>query len=171
MELTEGERLLWEGKPSWRSTMSFYLQFVAAGLIPLVVILIARAVSDVDWSVWVGILIALAALVLGVLIGWVRRHFTHYTITNRRITIRTGVLAKTERTAHIDRLQNVTIRQSPLDRVFQVGTLDFDTAGGDSDSNLNFLGIDDPQDLRDTIAREYLSEKHGVARDATAQGL
>lgn len=164
MQLIAGENLIWAGKPSWRSTMSFYLTWAAIGIVPLIVIVVARVVSDVDWPVWLGVVIFLVVLGLAVVTGWVRRYFTQYTITNKRITIRQGVLAKREQTAHIDRLQNVTIEQSPLDRVFGVGMVDFDTAGSDTDSNLRFYGINDPQALRDRIATEYLSDAEAPER-------
>jgi uncharacterized membrane protein YdbT with pleckstrin-like domain len=109
MKLIEGEELIWKGKPSWRSTMSFLTMWAAIAAVPLVVILVVNAVGDTDWPWWVGVAILLVAFGLAVLVGWVRRFFTQYTITTRRITIRRGVLAKTEQTAHIDR---VTSRSS-----------------------------------------------------------
>jgi uncharacterized membrane protein YdbT with pleckstrin-like domain len=154
--LIRGETMIWHGRPSWRSEVSFYLRWAAIGLIPLVVIIVARAISSADWSIPLGVGIFLVVLALAVLVGFLRRYFTQYTITNRRITIRRGVLSKNEQTAHLERLQNVTIHQTLFDRMFRVGIVDFDTAGSDSDSNLRFWGIDDPHDLRDKIATEYL---------------
>jgi uncharacterized membrane protein YdbT with pleckstrin-like domain len=164
VDLVDGEQLIWEGKPSWRSTMSFLATWFLIGLIPLAIILLVRAVSDSDWSIWLGVGIFLAVLALGVVVGWIRRYFTQYMITTKRIAIRQGVLAKSEQTAHIDRLQNVTINQTLLDRIFRVGMVDFDTAGSDS-AELKFYGIDDPQDLRDRIASEYLSESGPAKND------
>jgi uncharacterized membrane protein YdbT with pleckstrin-like domain len=155
-KLIQGEELIWHGRPSWRSEMSFYLKWAVLGLVPLAVILVARAISSADWPLWIGVAVFVLVLLLAALIGFLRRYFTQYTITNRRITIRRGILSKNEQTAHIDRLQNVTIHQSLFDRVFQVGLVDFDTAGGDADANLRFYGINDPHDLRDRIATEYL---------------
>jgi uncharacterized membrane protein YdbT with pleckstrin-like domain len=148
MDLLQGEDLIWSGKPSWRSTMSFYSKW---GLIAAVV-----GAGLGFWKVWIGIVAFLGLALLAVLIGWLARYFTEYTITTKRITIRRGFLSKTEQSAHIERLQNVTITQSLFDRLFKVGTLDFDTAGGDRDAELRFSGISDPRTLRDRIAAEYL---------------
>jgi putative membrane protein len=155
-KLIQGETLIWHGRPSWRSEISFYCRWAAIGLLPLVVIIVAREISSADWSIPLGTGIFVVVLGLAVLIGFLRRYFTQYTITNRRISIRRGVLSKNEQTAHLERLQNVTIHQSLFDRMFRVGMVDFDTAGGDSDANLRFWGIDDPHGLRDRIATEYL---------------
>jgi uncharacterized membrane protein YdbT with pleckstrin-like domain len=155
-KLIQGETLIWHGRPSWRSEMSFYAKWGAIALIPLVVIIVVRDVSSADWSLPLGGGILVVVLGIAILVGFLRRYFTQYLITNRRITIRRGVLSKTEQTAHIDRLQNVTIQQTLFDRLFRVGMVDFDTAGGDSDANLRFWGINDPHGLRDRIATEYL---------------
>jgi uncharacterized membrane protein YdbT with pleckstrin-like domain len=157
-KLIEGEELIWHGRPSWRSEMSFYARWGTIGLIPLAVAIVVTAVSSKGGSSWIaiGVGIFVVVLALAVVSGFLRRYFTQYLITNRRITIRRGVLSKREQTAHIDRLQNVTIEQSLFDRLFRVGMVDFDTAGGDSDANLRFWGIDDPHGLRDRIAAEYL---------------
>jgi uncharacterized membrane protein YdbT with pleckstrin-like domain len=156
VQLIEGEQLIWKGKPSWRSTMSFYVTWAAIGIVPLIAILLVNGLADTDWPVWIGVIVLVVVLGAAIVIGWVRRYFTQYTITTKRITIRQGFLSKTEHTAHIDRVQNVTIHQTVFDRIFRVGRVDFDTAGADSDANLVFYGVDDPQDLRERIAAERL---------------
>jgi uncharacterized membrane protein YdbT with pleckstrin-like domain len=154
-KLIAGEELIWEGRPSWRSEMSFYAKWVAIALVLLLIGYALDRWTSVNGLPYGG---ALFVVVVGlaILIGFLRRYFTHYLISNRRITISRGVLSKREQTAHIDRLQNVTIQQSLFDRIFKVGMVDFDTAGGDSDANLRFWGINDPHGLRDRIATEYL---------------
>ena len=58
-----------------------------------------------------------AALVAGIaitiVVGWVHRFFTQYTITTKRLNIRSGVLSKTESSTNVDRIQNITVKQSP----------------------------------------------------------
>jgi uncharacterized membrane protein YdbT with pleckstrin-like domain len=153
VRLLEGETLIWEGHPTWRSTLSFYLTWGFSALVPVVVVALVVGLTDTDWPVWVGIVITLALLALVVLVGWIRRVFTVYTITNQRISIRRGILSKTESTARIDRVQNVTITQSPIDRLLKVGAVDFDTASDDPADQFRFYGVDDPQELRERIYR------------------
>ena len=59
-------------------------------------------------------------------------HHTTYTITNRRLTIRTGLLSREMHETRLERVQNVNSRQRLLERLLRVGTVDFDTAGGAS---------------------------------------
>ena len=77
-------------------------------------------------------------------------------VTDRRILIRHGIVSRKERSAHIDRVQNVNTSQTLMQRIFQVGDVDFDTAGTDaSESDLRFVGINDPHELRTVIDRAY----------------
>jgi uncharacterized membrane protein YdbT with pleckstrin-like domain len=142
VRLIEGEELIWRGKPSWRSMMSFYVAWAAVGLVPLAVIVLLPVLFGVDAPVWFGLVIFAAVVVIAILVGWVRRNFTQYLVTTKRITVRRGILAKTEQTAHVDRVQNVAIHQTPFDRLFKVGTVDFDTAGAEeTHDELRFYGV------------------------------
>ena len=69
------------------------------------------------------------------LVGDIRRLATHYTITDRRLHIRRGILSRTEQHTTIDRVQNVETHRSLLERVLRIGTVAFDTAGTDDSSS------------------------------------
>ena len=90
------------------------------------------------------------------LVGWIHRFFTQYTITTKRLNIRRGILSKTESSTNVDRIQNITVKQSPVDRIMKVGSIDFDTASDDASDRFSFIGVNNPQDLRERImhARE-----------------
>jgi uncharacterized membrane protein YdbT with pleckstrin-like domain len=151
VKLLEGEELIWEGHPTWRSIISFYVKWTALALVPLVVIVIAK-IGGADWPVWVGVAVFVAGLLLVVLVGWLRRLFTRYRITTRHLLIRTGILSRNEATASLDRVQNIRVVQSPVERLLRTGAVEFDTASGEAaDAELRFVGIDHPRDLRDRI--------------------
>jgi uncharacterized membrane protein YdbT with pleckstrin-like domain len=159
MDLMEGEALLWRGRPSWRAMMSFWF---SVGVLAIVVLVLGIVIDQAQW----GALIAAVIAVFGLVKGWLERVATLYTITDRRIIIRKGILSRHERAAHIDRVQNVNLTQSFFDRLFQVGTLDFDTAGTE-DSDFKFTGISDPDELRSRIDTEYVRR----SREMPSQGL
>lgn len=150
MRLLEGEEVIWQGHPTWRSIVSFYLKWTLIALLPLAVVLIARAAGR-HWPLWIGVAVFLAAFALVLLAGWVRRFFTRYTITTKHLLIRTGILSRSENSASIDRVQNIRVVQSPIERMLHTGSVDFDTAGEASDAELRFIGIDRPRDVRDQI--------------------
>ena len=154
MNLLEGEELVWQGRPSWRSMLAFYLEWGFFALLPVIVVSVAVKVGNANWPIWVGIVltIVLLAIVLG--IGWLRRLITLYTVTSQRLLIRRGILSRKEQAAHIDRVQNVSTTQNLLQRLLRVGDVDFDTAGS-ADYDFRFAGVSAPRDLREIIAKAY----------------
>ena len=74
-------------------------------------------------------------------VGWIKRIDTHYTVTNQRINIRHGIFSRADHATSYERLQNVKTYQSLVERMLGVGMVDFDTAAGD-DFDFKFTGID-----------------------------
>src|SRR4051812_9126924 len=143
MDLHPDEEIVFEGHPSWRGVLSFYIYgIVAAVVVGIVVGLIAGSVIG---SVVAGIVI----VVVG---GLLKRIATHYVVTTQRLRIRRGLLAKKIQQTRIDRIQNVNTQQRLVDRVLRVGTVDFDTAGTD-DSDFTFRGIANPDEVVGAVDR------------------
>lgn len=82
--------------------------------------------------------------------GLFKRTTTTYLVSNQRLWIQRGLLAKHVQQARIDRVQNVNTAQSLRERMLRVGTVDFDTAGTD-DSELRFVGIAEPARVVDAV--------------------
>jgi uncharacterized membrane protein YdbT with pleckstrin-like domain len=139
MDLHAGEEVIYEGHPSWRSTIAFYLK----GLLVAVVIgVIVWLITDIGPGA--GALAVVFAVVI--LVGFIRRYFTVYTITNQRLRIQRGIIARHVQQTQIERVQNVNTQQGVIQRVLQVGTVDFDTAGT-GDSDFTFIGVNNPEDV------------------------
>jgi uncharacterized membrane protein YdbT with pleckstrin-like domain len=139
MDMHPGESIVFEGHPSWRGVLSFYVKNIAADLLIAVILWFAWSQT---WAV-----IVFAILVAGtILVGFILRVTTVYTITNERLRIRTGLLSKNVQQTDINRVQNVNTSQGPLDRVLRVGKVDFDTAGTD-DASFTFDGIANPEQI------------------------
>jgi uncharacterized membrane protein YdbT with pleckstrin-like domain len=136
MDLHPGEDVVFEGHPSWRAVLSFYISgVVGVAVIGIIVALVA--------SVVVGVLAAVVLSALVLVVGFVKRVATTYMVSNQRLYIRRGILSKRVQQTRIDRVQNVNTNQSLMQRILSVGTVDFDTAGTD-DSEFRFIGIADP---------------------------
>jgi uncharacterized membrane protein YdbT with pleckstrin-like domain len=94
-------------------------------------------------------LLALVATFVG---GWIKRATTRYRVTDKRINVRTGLIARHDASTHLDRVQNVNIDQTAFQRLLGVGNIDWDTAGTDSgDADFTFYGIDDPSGLMHVV--------------------
>jgi uncharacterized membrane protein YdbT with pleckstrin-like domain len=153
MDLGQGERVLFSGHPSWRATLGFYLKGL---LVTVVVVLIAQLVGDTGAAAGAGVAVFAIVLVVGFLI----RVGTTYTITNHRLHIKRGIIARRTQEARLERVQNVNTNQGVIDRILQVGTVDFDTAGT-TDSDFAFRGVSQPERVVravDTAQREHADE-------------
>ena len=139
MDLHPGEEIVFEGHPSWRSVLQFYL-------VGLVLAGVAAAVGALASRTPVAVLAGVAVLVLVLLVGFIKRAATRYVITTERLHIRRGILAKSTQETRIQRVQNVNTDQSFFERIMQVGTVDFDTAGTD-DSDFVFEGVAQPEQV------------------------
>jgi uncharacterized membrane protein YdbT with pleckstrin-like domain len=131
--------------------LAFYVQGMLAILVVGAIVAGVTALGDgVDWGL-VG-LIVVGGGALMIVGGLIKRIATVYTITNQRLRIKRGILAKRVQQTRIDRVQNVNTDQSVLERVLRVGTVDFDTAGTD-DSDFTFAGVSSPSRVVEAVDR------------------
>jgi uncharacterized membrane protein YdbT with pleckstrin-like domain len=146
INLSPGEQVIFQGHPSWRAILGFYLKGV---LIAAAAGLVAKVVGADDGTVF---LIVLAAIGLTVLAGFVKRVATTYTITDRRLNIKRGIVSREVQETRLERVQNVNYRQSVYQRVMRIGDVDFDTAATD-DYNFVFTGVADPEEVVESVDR------------------
>jgi uncharacterized membrane protein YdbT with pleckstrin-like domain len=145
MDLHPGEQIVFEGRPIWRSILSFYITgFIGSVIIGVVVALVA--------STTIGVIVFLVLFAVDVLVGFVRRVSTRYTITTQRLRIERGLLSKHVQQTRIERVQNVNTNQTFVSRILRVGTVDFDTAGTD-DSDFTFTGVGNPHEVVTAVDR------------------
>lgn len=142
-----GEQIIFQGHPSWRSILAFYLKGLLIGLI---IAVIAKLLGEGFVTVFV---IVLAALAIAVVIGFIKRVATVYTITNRRLNIKRGIFARDIQETRLERVQNVNYSQTVFQRVLNVGDVDFDTAASDADNLFVFDGVASPQDVVTQVDR------------------
>jgi len=156
MDLHPGEDVVFEGHPSWRALLVFYL----SGLVGSIVI---GAIVAIATDVFIGVLAGVVLIVLVLVVGFVRRMATTYMVSNQRLYIRRGILSKRVQQTRIDRVQNVNTDQSVMERILRVGTVDFDTAGSD-DSDFQFVGLASPDRVVAAVDRAQREAAMGQPR-------
>ncbi len=140
LNLSPGEQVIFEGHPSWRAILGFYLKGI---LVAAIIGVIAKLFGAGSGTVF---LIVLVIVGITVLAGFLKRVATTYTITNRRLNIKRGIVSREIQETRLERVQNVNYQQSVYQRLMQIGDVDFDTAAGD-DYNFVFAGVADPGDV------------------------
>lgn len=132
--LLPGETVVIKRHPHW-------VVPVKSMLIPtLLVILVAAAdytfkdalMSDRALAHDIKLIAALAAVAifgLWAIVTWLRWNATSYTVTDQRVILDQGVLGRSSKIIPIDRVQDVSTRQSLFGRIFGYGTVEIDAAG------------------------------------------
>ena len=142
MDLNPGEVVIFEGRPSWRSILGFYvLGLLAVGA--------ATAIGVLAGGGGIGAAAGGAILLIVLIWGWLKRINTRYAITNRRLHIRRGILSRHIEETRLDRVQDVKVQQGLGQRLLGVGTVDFGTSA-ESGAGFRFEGIANP----DAVARQ-----------------
>lgn len=166
INLSEGETIIFQGHPSWRAILGFYLKGV---LVAVILGVIAKLVSGTT-SVFVVVLVVLA---LTLVVGFLKRWATTYTITTRRLNIKRGIVSREIQETRLERVQNVNYSQSVYQRIMQIGDVDFDTAASGGDYDFIFYGVADPGDVVhrvDQATGADVAGSHGLG-EAQAPGV
>jgi uncharacterized membrane protein YdbT with pleckstrin-like domain len=145
VDLQPGENVIYQGHPSWRAILGFYLKGT------LIAAAVGIIVTLID-STGLGLLAFAAIVGITILAGFVKRVATVYTITDRRLNIKRGIVARKVQETRLQRVQNVNYTQSVYERVMQIGDVDFDTAGTD-DSDFVFAGVAQPVQVVEQVDR------------------
>lgn len=92
--LPQGETMLWQGEPDWRvlARTAFHTRAVAIYFAVLLVAAVVHAMSG-GTMLGVGATVIVGALGLGLLnlLAWLSARSTVYTITSKRVVIRSGI--------------------------------------------------------------------------------
>ena len=168
LDLHPGEHVIFAGHPSWRGTLSFYVKGIGASLVGAAIAALATVIGGGFELALVAVaFVALVALTL--LVGFLKRVSTTYTITNQRLTIQRGIFAKHMQQTRVERVQNVNTDQSVVDRILRVGQVEFETAGSD-DADFRFAGVANPDAVVRAVDAAHREREH--ARESRPdQGL
>jgi uncharacterized membrane protein YdbT with pleckstrin-like domain len=125
--LGEGEYEVLHLHTHWKNMIgpSFLLLLTAVGSG------VALALIPSDWQPWAGYVlavVALVAVVVGFVIPLLAWRTTTYTLTNRRVITRRGIISKFGHDLPLQRISNVNYEQDLLDRILRCGTLVFTTS-------------------------------------------
>jgi uncharacterized membrane protein YdbT with pleckstrin-like domain len=162
VDLQSGERVIYQGHPSWRAILGFYIK----GLLVAAAAAVLAGLINEGAGLAVVTFAVIAAIVI--LAGFVKRVATVYTITDRRLNIKVGIIARKVQETRLQRVQNVNYNQGVYERVMQIGDVEFTTAGTD-ESNFVFAGVAQPEQVVQQVeqATPVISGLQGEAEPET----
>ncbi len=148
----EEEREIWSGRPSWRGRMAIVIPGLLITLVVLIVCLWAGLSATITLTL---VVIAAVVTIVWAFLETIR---WKYTVTNRRVFVRRGLVSVNEQTARLERVQDITLNQTLFDRLFGVGKLAIDTAGS-SGGALEFKALIDPAHVREVLDTAVRAER------------
>jgi uncharacterized membrane protein YdbT with pleckstrin-like domain len=159
VDLQPGEKVIYQGHPSWRAIVGFYLKGLAVGAAAGVLATLLN-----DGGAGLGVLTFAVIAVITILVGFIKRVATVYTITDRRLNIKVGIISRRVQETRLQRVQNVNFNQGVYERAMQIGDVEFTTAGTD-ESNFVFAGVAQPEQVVQQVehATPVLSGLQGEA--------
>src|SRR4029079_18800371 len=152
LRLAPGGEVMLPGHPSWRSIIAFYIKGLLVVLVVVLAVGLGTKIGNDSTDSTLVALVALVGVAVVVLGGFIKRITTHYTITTRRLHIKRGIISREIQETRLERVQNVNYDQSFVQRLLQVGDVDFDTAAGD-DFNFVFAGVANPDEVVERVDR------------------
>jgi membrane protein YdbS with pleckstrin-like domain len=139
----------------------YFVRMAATTNIPRLVIVLLQ----------VGEVFGVAVLIVQFLTGWMLVRLDYelrwYMLSDRALRIREGIATVREKTIALANVQNISIRQGPLQRLLGIADVEVKTAGGGGGQGAEshkkgsmaepmhvayFRGVDNPQEIRDLVA-------------------
>jgi len=144
--LSSGEEVIKAFRPHWK-------QLVWPGFVTVVAlagIIVTLVMAEGVW-LWVGLAAAVVVWLLLAVPPYVDWLYTHYVITNERVIVRRGMIARHGLEIPLEVINDVTFTQSVIERIVGSGDLIIESAGERGQSQ--FSDIPDPDGVQSDIYR------------------
>ena len=121
------------------------------------------------WIITISEILGMVALGAEILFGWMVVRLDYelrwYMLSDRAIRIREGISTVREKTIALANIQNIAVRQGPLQRLLGIADVEVNTAGGGGKSDMEshkgkrsepmhvayFRGVDNADEIRDLL--------------------
>lgn len=147
------EETLWSGSYSPKAMAGW---FVGAALVTIVGAIIASMAGPPSWAIFaIAVLVMWVAIVL---VALYRRMTVRYQLTTFRLFHETGLLSRTRDRIEVIDIDDVTLRQGLIERMFNVGTIHVQSSDM-THGNLAMAGIEDARQVTDLIDNTRRAER------------
>lgn len=140
----KNEEIFWIGKPNAFCFMLSGIPFLIVGILWGAIDFFAITQSLKSGKEMMGFIIPFFALhsfpfwgsILFMGWLWLAHNKTFYGYSNRRLIIKTGAIGTDIKTYEYDKLSNLEVQQGPIQKMFDVGTITFNTGQTNSNGRL-----------------------------------
>ena len=156
------EQELWKGRFSGKSQGHWWVLWFLS--MPALVYLWFRIPPNIQkqpYALWV---FAAAAVLPVLLILWtfmIEKFSTRYRLTNYRLFKETGILSREINEIELFRVDDVSVRQNILQRIFNVGVITVFAPHDQTDPRLELVGIENPIEVKEMIRSNVRRRRQG----------
>lgn len=147
--LTEGESVAYDMRPHWR--VLFYPAVALILIIFVTVLVLGWTPEDWSWARYAVLGFAALFFIVWVLVPVVRWATSEYVITNRRVIVRTGIVARQGRDMPLQRINDVHFEYGVIDRMLGCGNLIVESAG--ETGQLRIIAVPDVELIQREVFR------------------
>lgn len=150
------EVVYYEGSPLLRGELGLLFLWLAMGLVLIAVPILWWFVGDAAPPYWAWLFVVAGALLILFPSLWVKRH--RYKVTNYRIDHEFGLITTNIDTLELWHINDIRMRQGPIDKLFRVGTIRID-ADDRSTPNFELRSVANPRPLYESLKQRVISVK------------
>lgn len=123
--LADDERVVLDLRQHWKTlvlpVVAFLVACAAAGIL--------IGLIDNGTATLVVLAVAAVAIVVFTVVPVLRWYFTHFVVSDRRVMMRSGILARNGRDVPLSRINDIHFEHSLLERILKCGSLVIESAG------------------------------------------
>lgn len=158
----EPEQDLWRGRFSGKSQGHWWVLWFLA--MPVLVYLWFRVPDDLKqkpYALWVFVAAAVLPVFLIVWTFIIEKLSTRYRLTNYRLFKETGILSREMNEVELVRVDDVSVRQNILQRIFNVGVVTVISPHDQTEPRLELVGIENPIEVKEMIRTNVRRRRQG----------
>ncbi|RKF21286.1 hypothetical protein D6851_09530 [Altericroceibacterium spongiae] len=127
------------------------LESVRKAILPVIAVLFGtRQIGD--WGLELGIAIGLIIITLNAGVAWLGWTRRRYFVGPEDIRVESGIISREARSIPYERIQDVSLEQKLLPRLFGLTTIRFETgAGGKDELELSYVTYEEGESLRELV--------------------
>lgn len=143
-KLSSGERVVKAFRPHWKQLVwPVFVSIVGIAGIVVVIVMV-----EGTW-LWIGLAATLVIWLVLFTPAFTRWYFTHYIITDERLIVRRGMLARHGKEIPLEVINDATFTQTVIERLLRSGDLIIESAGEQGQSS--YSDIPDPESIQSEI--------------------
>jgi uncharacterized membrane protein YdbT with pleckstrin-like domain len=153
---SEPEQDLWKGRFSSKAQYHWWLLWIfwAAGLLYVWFVVLSADMRQVGAARWITLGAAAVPVAL-ILWSWLTQKIsTRYRLTTHRLFKETGILSRDINEIELIRVDDVSVRQNLVQRIFNVGVITVIAPTDATEPHLEIVGIENPIEVKEQIRQQ-----------------